>query len=165
MWRIVIVLCMYVVTALPGVPAEAGTGSPSALPDGGKVIGSVKTLKGEAALLREGRKIVPERGTRLYQSDILQTGKDGAMGIILRDDTALSIGPSSELALKEFVFQPKEGLFSSVTRFVRGTLVYISGRIARLSPNSVKVETPVGIAAVRGTKLLVKIDEQAGSTP
>ncbi|HEY6839476.1 MAG TPA: FecR domain-containing protein [Geobacteraceae bacterium] len=124
-----------------------------------KVIGSVKTLKGEGVIVREGVTIVPEPGTRLYQTDVVRTGKDGAMGIILRDETALAIGPSSELSLKEFVFRPKEGMFASVVRFVRGTLVYITGQIARLSPDSVKVETPVGFAAVRGTKFLIKIGE------
>lgn len=158
MWRIVTVFCALVVT---GFPASAAARNVSPFPGPGeeKVIGSVKTTKGETAVLREGVKIIPEPGTRLFQLDTLQTGKDGAMGIILRDDTALSIGPSSELALKEFVFRPKEGVFSSVVRFIKGTLVYIAGRISRLSPNAVRVETPVGFAAVRGSKFLVKIGE------
>jgi hypothetical protein len=159
MWRIKLLFCVYLLMAFSGASAAAWSGHPPSRPDGDRIIGSVKTLKGEAAVFREGRKIVTEPGSRLHQMDILQTGKDGAMGIILRDDSALAIGPSSELALTEFVYRPKAGIFSSVVRFARGTLVYITGAIARLSPNSVRVETPVGSAGVRGTKMLVKIGD------
>lgn len=163
MWKILMVLGMNMVAALVGISSHAATEPhpqpPVAeAPDQERVAGSVKTLKGEAFIVRDGRKTAPEVGTRLYPQDVLHTGKNGAMGIILRDDTALSIGPSTELALKEFVFRPKEGVFSSVTKIVKGTLVYITGRIARLSPKSVTVETPVGVIAVRGTKILVKVD-------
>ncbi len=150
MWRVVMVFAVLVTMTFFGTSAGA-------VDD--KVIGSVKTLKGEGVVVREGVTLVPEPGTRLYQWDVVRTGKDGAMGIILRDETALSIGPSSELSLKEFVFRPKEGVFASVVRFVRGTLVYITGRITKLSPDAAKVETPVGFAAVRGSKFLIKIGE------
>lgn len=163
MWKIIMVLGLNMIAALAGIPSHAATEShqPPIVAEAmeqERVAGSVKTLRGDAFIVRDGRRTAPEVGTRLYAQDVLHTGKDGAMGIILRDDTTLSIGPSSELALKEFVFRPKEGLFSSVTRIVKGTLVYITGRIARLAPKSVTVETPVGVIAVRGTKILVKVD-------
>lgn len=163
MWKIMMVFGMNMVAALAGIPSHAATEahqqpSVAEVADQEKVAGSVKTLKGEAFIVRDGRRAVPEVGTRLHAQDVIHTGKNGAMGIILRDDTSLSIGPSSELALKAFVFRPKEGLFSSVTRIVRGTLVYITGRIAKLAPGSVTVETPVGVVAVRGTKILVQVD-------
>jgi hypothetical protein len=120
--------------------------------------GSVKNVKGEAFILRGGQRAGAEVGARLYAQDVLQTGKNGSMGIILRDDTTMAIGPSSQLNLKEFVFRPREGLFSSITGLVKGTLVYITGKIAKLSPKAVSVETPVGIIAVRGTKIMVQVD-------
>jgi len=121
-------------------------------------VGSIRNIQGEVYLLRDGKKLPVAKGTPVHVQDVLHTGPDGSVGLSLRDDTALSLGPSSELVLKTFTFQPNEGLFGALIGMVKGTLVYISGRISKLAPGSVKVETPVGSAVVRGTKLLVKID-------
>jgi hypothetical protein len=40
----------------------------------------------------------------------------------------------------------------------RGALSYISGRIAALMPEAVKLETPSSVIGVRGTHALVKVD-------
>ena len=108
-------------------------------------------------VIRDGAQLPARVGMRLFERDTLQTAKDGSVGVILRDDTTLSLGPSSELAMKEFLFKPSEEEYSLVANMIKGTLVYVSGVIGRLSPESVKVETPVGIVAVRGTKFLVKV--------
>jgi len=123
------------------------------------VIGTVQTVKGAAFILRGGQRLPAERGTRLQARDVVRTGKGAALGLVLRDETAISLGPSSELALREFVYKPSEGLFASVLSFVRGTMVYIAGRMARLAPSSNRIETPVGVAAARGTKFLIVIPE------
>jgi len=34
---------------------------------------------------------------------------------------------------------------------------YISGRIAKLAPNAVKLETPAAIVGVRGTSLAIRV--------
>ena len=120
-------------------------------------VGSIKIAHGEVFILRDGKQLPAAVGSPVQVLDVVHTGLDGSVGLVLRDDTTLSLGPSSELALKAFTFQPNEGLFGALIGMVKGTLVYISGRISKLAPGSVKVETPVGIVAVRGTKLLVKI--------
>ncbi|MBX7259585.1 MAG: FecR family protein [Candidatus Hydrogenedentes bacterium] len=120
-------------------------------------VGSVKTVKGSVSIVSGGQTISAAVGTRLHVADVLKTEKDGSVGVILKDDTVISLGPSSELEMKDFKFEPKEEEYSFVTRMVRGTFVYVSGLIGKLSPESVKMETPVGIIAVRGTKLLIRI--------
>jgi hypothetical protein len=120
-------------------------------------VGSIKIVHGEVFILRDGKQLPAAVGSPVQVRDVVHTGPDGSVGLVLRDDTALSLGPSSEVALKTFTFQPNEGLFGALIGMAKGTLVYISGRISKLAPGSVKLETPVGIVAVRGTKLLVKI--------
>lgn len=120
-------------------------------------IGSVKTVKGDVSIVSGGQSNPAAVGVRLHPTDVVKTEKDGSVGIILKDDTVISLGPSSELEMKEFKFDPKENEYSFVSRMVKGTFVYVSGLIGKLSPESVKMETPVGIIAVRGTKLLVRI--------
>lgn len=121
------------------------------------VIGSVKLCSGAAVVLR-GEEVLPAQpGLQLAARDILRTGDDGTLGVILRDDTRISLGPGSEVVLDEFFFAPAEGRLSLVVRMVRGIVQFISGEISRLAPERVKFETPVGVVGVRGTRFLVKI--------
>ncbi len=146
--RISFFVVVMVFTALP-VLAE----------DPQELVGSITNVNGTAFILRGDQEIAAEKGIRLFQADILRTGDDGSIGVVLRDDTTLSLGPRSELQMSEFQFKPDEGILGMTLNMVKGTLVYISGQIAKLAPGSAKVETPAGVAAVRGTELLIEIPE------
>lgn len=128
-----------------------------------ELMGSVTDVKGTVQVLREGQQIAAEKGLRLYPSDVIQTGEGGGIGIVLRDDMTLSLGPSSELKMAEFKFKPDEGILGLTLNVVKGTLVYISGQIAKLAPGSAQIETPAGVAAVRGTELLVEVPASKAS--
>ena len=120
-------------------------------------IGSIKTLEGTVEIIRQGISVDPAAGTRLFDRDTVKTGHNGSVGIILRDDTILSLGPDSMLDMKEFRFDPHRKDYSLVVRMLRGTFIFISGVIAKLSPDSIKIETPDGTVAIRGTRLAVQI--------
>jgi hypothetical protein len=130
---------------------------PVAADEDAGAVGSVRTLAGSAVIIRQGQELPVALGDRLLAEDVVRTGADGSIGIVLRDDTLVSLGPASELEMTEFDFRPDESAFSLVINLVKGTFVYMSGRIGKLAPEAVKVETPVGIVAVRGTRFLVKI--------
>ena len=104
--------CVFV--GIFGICAGAYPADPPQSTAADTAAGSVKTLKGEAVILRNGQEIPAELGSRVYAQDVLRTSKGGSLGIILRDDTTVSLGPSSELAMKEFAFKPNEGIFSAV---------------------------------------------------
>ncbi len=111
-------------------------------------------------MIIRGQKETPaEPGTRLYVDDIMKTGADGAMGLILRDDTIIAMGPGSEMILAQFVFQPEENRFEMKTQFQKGTFSYLSGVMSRLSPESVQIETPGAKVAVHDTSFLVRVEE------
>ncbi len=119
--------------------------------------GTVKNVKGGAVVVRQGADLPLEKGMKLYAADLIKTGGDGSTGIILQDNTIFSLGPDTELALNEFVFVPDEGRFSLLAKMIKGTFIYISGVIGKLSPESVEIETPVGVIAIRGTRFAAKI--------
>ena len=121
--------------------------------------GSIKNVEGQALILRGEKQLPAQTGSRLLVDDVLRTGEDGAMGIILQDDTIISMGPLSEMILADFLFQPEISRFGLMIKFLKGTFSYLSGTIGKLAPESVKIETPVGMVAVRGTHFLVKIGE------
>jgi hypothetical protein len=98
-------------------------------------------------------------GDKIFEGDTLRTGTDGSLGTILKDDTFISLGPNSELVISEFLFVPAEGKFSIITRMLKGTAAYLSGVIAKLSPQSVRFETPLASVGIRGTKFLVNVND------
>ena len=122
-------------------------------------VGSVKTMKGAASIIRLNVTVTANIGERVFKGDVLRTGRDGSLGVAFKDDSLLSLGPNSEIVIDEFLFAPAEGKLSIVTRMLRGTAAYLSGMVGKLSPESVRFETPVASVGIRGTKLLVKIDE------
>jgi len=123
-----------------------------------KEIGFIKTLEGPATIERDKKKMPASSGQHIRVNDIIRTGKSATMGIVLKDNTILSVGPKSELAIDEYVYAPKDQKLSMLTRMVRGTLEYISGTIGKLAPQSTRFETPMAILGIRGTRFLVKID-------
>ena len=124
---------------------------------GEEYIGSIKTFEGIVEIIRQGSAVDTVAGTRLFDRDTVKTGHNSSAGIILRDDTVLSLGPDSTLDMKEFRFDPHKKDYSLVCRMLRGTFIFISGVIAKLSPESIKIETPDGTVAIRGTRLALQI--------
>jgi hypothetical protein len=122
-------------------------------------IGQVKTLEGSVFILRGGEMLTATLGGRVEAKDIIRTGPNGSVGITLIDDSMISAGPSSEIALEKFRFDTTthDGVFES--KINKGTLGVISGNIAKRSEDAVKVKTPRSILGVRGTFFLVEVKE------
>lgn len=132
-----------------------------ALADTDGAIGVVRSSVGSATVIRGGNTLPATAGTRLHVGDTLGTGPDGSVGVILRDDSSLSIGPSSSLVLRDFLFSPSEGKFRLLVRLSRGTMAYLSGLIGKLAPEKARFETPTATIGIRGTHFAVKAEETA----
>jgi hypothetical protein len=52
---------------------------------------------------------------------------------------------------------PAEGRLGLVLKVVRGVAAHVSGKIAKLSPDSVRLETPAAIVGVRGTTVVIRV--------
>jgi hypothetical protein len=122
-------------------------------------IGQIKVSKGQVSVDREGRSLPAPVGTRLQISDVVKTGPDGSVGITMDDDSLLSAGPNSVLALDHYAFDPatRKGRFDASLN--KGTLAVISGRIAKQAPDAMTVRTPTAILGVRGTEFAVSVHE------
>jgi hypothetical protein len=121
--------------------------------------GHVKTVKGSAFIVRQNNTTAAKAGDAIFATDTLRTSADGAVGVTLRDDTRVSLGPNSEVRVDRYVYEPGEGGLGMVLKFMRGVAVYVSGRMAKLAPDSVRLETPSGIVGVRGTTVAIKVDQ------
>lgn len=122
--------------------------------------GRVQVVSGSAFIVRQGATIPAEVGQVVFESDAVRTGVDGSIGVTLQDDTRLSLGPSSEVRLERFTYAPAAGGLGLVLKFVRGVAEYVSGKIAKLAPDSIRLETPAAIVGVRGTTIIIRVQPE-----
>ena len=123
------------------------------------VAGRLKVVSGTAFIVRQNMETPAQVGQVVFEDDAFKTGADGRIGATLNDETRISIGPNSEVRLTRFMYAPADGRLGLALRFVRGVAAYVSGRIAKLSPDSIRLETPEAIIGIRGTRLAIRVAE------
>lgn len=128
-------------------------------PAEGDTIGIVRISKGDATVTRGEKSFPASVGTRIETGDVLKTGVDGTLGVILRDNSSLSLGPRSDVVIGKFLFSPAEGKMALFARVAQGTMAYMSGLIGKLAPESVRFDTPTATIGIRGTCFVVKAGE------
>src|SRR5215469_3304213 len=69
-------------------------------------IGEVKNASGAVDVTRSGAAHHAAAGDKVFQDDVISTGKDGTVGITFADNSLISLGPNSELKLDQFQFNP-----------------------------------------------------------
>jgi hypothetical protein len=122
-------------------------------------VGFIKTLGGTATVAHGLIATAAALGMPLYQSDRLDTGSDGELGVTFRDNTRISVGPNSRIELKRFVFKPAAAEYGFILSLAYGTLEYISGLTEKLAPDAMSIETPGFTVGARGTRLLVRAEK------
>jgi hypothetical protein len=121
--------------------------------------GHIKVARGQVHIERAGRTLPAVAGAVVEAGDVVVTGADGSVGITFLDNSLLSAGPRSVLAIDRFAFDSTthQGAFQSSLR--KGTLAVVSGKIARQSPGAMTVRTPAALLGVRGTEFVVRTGE------
>jgi hypothetical protein len=121
-------------------------------------IGQVKTADGPVTVERGGATQPIAIGDHVFQSDIVITGSGGSVGITFVDNSMMSLGPDSRLALDKFQFDTTThaGVFDSSLQ--KGTLAVKSGQIVHETPEAMHIRTPSALLGVRGTEFVVRAD-------
>lgn len=138
------------------VLAAALAGAVSAVAE--ESVGMVKTLKAPAFVIRQGEELPARIGMPVYAADRLRTGKEGTLGVALRDDTLLSAGPNSTLAVERFAFNSSTHEGGMLLSVIRGTLSMISGLIVKANPEAARIRTPQATIGIRGTEFVVEVE-------
>ena len=128
-------------------------------------VGVIKTTKGTAAIERAGQRIPTAVGAKVRQGDTIVTGADGSVGVTFSDNSLLSVGPESSLSIDRFAFDSTTHKGAFETSLSRGTLAAVSGKIAKQSPDAMKVRTPSAVLGVRGTEFVVRTGVQEPTAP
>jgi hypothetical protein len=92
-------------------------------------------------------------GDGVRQNEVIRTAGDASTQLLFRDETALSIGPSSEVTLDRFVFDPSGSATSVAVNLSKGALRFVSGAS---DPRRYQVKTPLAVIGLRGTVIDVR---------
>jgi FecR-like protein/Big-like domain-containing protein len=146
------------IEAVTGHTVYAQAGAPT--PSGDKVVGHVITMTGSASIIRNGVAIVVNTGDVLYQNDVVQTGSNSTLGMVIDDGSAFNLAANSRFMLNELDYDPAGTANKSLFSLVQGSLSFIAGQVA--PTGDMKVTTPVATVGIRGTAVLLDIDSADG---
>ncbi len=119
--------------------------------------GTVKTLAGTVYIYRDQTRIKVAPQMPVLEKDRLVTKKNAHVGIVFTDGTVITIGPESFFEMRAFVFKPDEHQYDFSFYMEKGSAIYNSGDIGRISPQSVKLTTPKATVGIRGTRFVVDL--------
>ncbi len=117
-----------------------------------------KNVTGDIRIIRDDKTLVPVAGTQLLRLDKIQSGPDSTAGIVFRDGTQLTVGSSTEIKVNQYIFQPEDAKYAFSVYLKNGSAIYSSGKIGKISPQSVSINTPRATVGVRGTRFIVKVE-------
>ena len=117
-----------------------------------------KNVSGGVKIVRNETTLDATAGTTLFMSDKVISDSEASGGIVFKDGTLVTVGSSTEILIRDYVFEPKESRYAFSMYLAKGTAIYSSGKIGKLSPESVKVNTPTATVGVRGTRFIIKAE-------
>jgi hypothetical protein len=123
----------------------------------GPQIGRIDNASGTVSVVRDGNRLPARPGDPVYRNDVIETGPGGSAGVTFVDNSRLSTGPDSQLAVPEFQFDTGTSRGSMLADLRRGTLTVVSGAITHTTPGAMHIKTPTAILGVRGTSFGVQV--------
>jgi hypothetical protein len=120
--------------------------------------GTVKAASGAVSVERGGKAQPLNVGDKVMPADKLITGQDSRVAVTLRDDTLISAGANSQIAVKEFAFDPATQGGHMLISVLRGVTAMVSGLLVRTNPNAMRVTTPTATIGIRGTEFIVEVE-------
>jgi hypothetical protein len=86
-------------------------------------------------------------GSGIHANETVKTGSSGQTGLRFIDESNLSVGPSSQVRLDKFVYDPNKGTGTIAIEATRGAFRFSTGP---QNKGDVKIKTPYGTLGARG---------------
>lgn len=102
----------------------------------------------------ESRRLV--LGQEVLHDEHIITGPNGQTQILFLDESAMSVGPNSDMTIDNFVYDPKTGNGQLAMSATKGVLRFVGGRLSK-NEEQVTLHTPVGTIGVRGGVFLANL--------
>src|SRR6516165_4601534 len=93
-------------------------------------------------------------GSELHASETVRTGDAGKADLVFIDRTNLTVGPTSEVVLDKFVYDPVGSKGKVVLQTTRGAFRFVTGT---QDHSAYQIKTPYGSLGVRGTEFTCEV--------
>ncbi len=126
----------------------------------GEPIGNVDSMEGQVFAIRvDGTRVELKEGDVVFQGDILESSDDGAIGVLLADETTFSMGANGRMVLDEMIYDPATQEGSVSMSVLQGVFTFVSGQVAKTDPDAMTLDTPVATIGIRGTQVGIDLSD------
>ena len=135
----------------PGMAQATATAS-------GAPIGRVETAEGQVEIVHaDGRRSDAEAGTLIARNDRIETGDDGAAGLLFADESTFSIGHHGKATFQDLVFDPDSNAAHATFSVQHGTFAFSGGGIAD-HDGAFLIKTPSATITVDGASGVGRVE-------
>ncbi|MFC1523928.1 FecR domain-containing protein [Thermodesulfobacteriota bacterium] len=122
----------------------------------GEPVGEVIFLEGLAYTKNGSSNIPLEKGSTIYQNNIIITEQESRVEIHFHDGTILAMDQNSRIVIDDYVFDTKRPDKSKLLLLMgKGAMRVISGKIAKINPERFHIKSPLATIGIRGTDVAV----------
>jgi hypothetical protein len=110
-------------------------------------IGSATATKNRVEGVVGGKSQTITTGTGVYSNEVVRTAPDSVADLKFVDDSNLSVGPTSEIILDKFVYDPTGSTGTVVINATKGAFRFVTGKQDK---KVYQIKTPFGTIGIRG---------------
>ena len=118
--------------------------------------GRVLAVKNKALIQRDENKLTAKAKQGILMQDTVSTMKASKAKMLFNDDSILTLGESSKVVIKEYVYNKGKG-GTSVFNLLEGKMRSVVGK------TKFQIHTPTAVAAARGTVILSEVGVLSGT--
>lgn len=137
----------------------AATGHAQAAVEAEAKAGTLKMVQGDVRVVDARGERAVQPGDTVTVADSVVTGANGTASLVLRDGTALVLGPKTRIELKNFAFDDVSHKGNMLVSVLQGSLRMVTGLISKANPGAAAVTTKTATIGVRGTDFIVQVDD------
>ena len=127
-------------------------------------VGQAQFVFGEVVVERGTERIVVQPGTPVRQGDIIRTGADGTLQLVMIDKAFLSLRSNSRMRLDRYDFaETPSAAHAALVTLVTGVLRTFTGELARRNRNQFKMRSPIATIGIRGSGNILAHSEDSGT--
>lgn len=112
-----------------------------------KSIGSAKSTKNQVEGIVSGKAGTLLTGGAVFPDETVRTGQAAVADLVFLDNTNLTVGPTSEVRLDKFVYDPNGSNGAVVVQVTRGAFRFVTGTQDK---RAYQIKTPFGTLGIRG---------------
>src|SRR5215472_12687353 len=95
-------------------------------------------------------------GQDIVYNERITTTAEGQTQILFVDQSAMTVGPNSDMVIDAFVYDPAAGTGKLAANLTRGVFRFVGGKLSK-QDNAVTMQTPSATIGIRGGVILVSL--------